>query len=127
MTEVMFRQCEKILYTNYLMIPDYYTQLFSSFKSLMVMFGDSENIGVLTKAIKDIEGWLSDEYNPMTLAEAETRMFQNMDLLSGFEVNGIMITQQEIYTRLNEIKSWLNSLLYDYMPMIRFTQQIKVE
>lgn len=63
----------------------------------------------------------------MTLPEAEVLMFQNMDLYSGFEVNGQMITQQEINQRLQQVKTWLQQLLYGkYMPQIRFTQAIKI-
>jgi len=112
---------------NSLMMNDYWTQLFTSFKSLMRLFGDEENLEELEKRIKDIEDWLSDEYNPMTLQEAEVLMFQNMDLLSGFIVSGQMITQQDINSRLNKIKQYLNELIYDYLPHIRFTQQMQTE
>jgi hypothetical protein len=51
-----------------------------SFKYLL----DDEDRAELEKMIKDVEDWLSDDLNPMTLDEAEMRMFQNMDLLSYF-------------------------------------------
>lgn len=112
---------------NPLMLNDYWTQLFSSFKSMMSLFDDKENMAELDKRIKEIEEWLSDEYNPLTLSEAEVRMFQNMDLLSGFEVNGKLVTQMEINDKLGQIKRWLTELLYEYLPYIRFTQQMRTE
>jgi hypothetical protein len=63
----------------------------------------------------------------MTLEEAEMRMFQNMDLLSGFDVNGEFITQMEINKRLEEIKSWLNERFYSILPNIRFSSPIRIE
>jgi len=125
--EIIWKSCFRLLSMNSLMMNDYWTQLFTSFKSLMRLFGDEENLEELEKRIKDIEDWLSDEYNPMTLQEAEVLMFQNMDLLSGFIVSGQMITQQDINSRLNEIKQYLNELIYDYLPHIRFTQQMQTE
>lgn len=119
-SEMSFRYCRELLMLNPLAMPSYYTSLFSAFKSLL----DPEHIAELNAKIKAIEEWLSDEYNPMTLSEAETRMFQNMDLLSGFQVNGVLITQIDINQKLEEIKSWLTQLLYEYMNYIRFTQQI---
>jgi hypothetical protein len=62
----------------------------------------------------------------MTLSEIETRMFQNLDLLSGFEVNGNIITQMEINERLEVIKDWLQQLLYHYLDDIRLTKVIDV-
>jgi len=112
---------------NPLMMNDYFSQLFSSFKSMMTLFDDQYNLKELEARIKDIEDWLSDEYNPLTLSEVETRMFQNFDLLSGFEVNGVLITQMDINDRLNKIKSWLTELLYEYLPHIRFTQVMRTD
>lgn len=106
---------------------DYWTQLFTSFEAMMDMFGDEQGKAELQARIKALEDWLSDEYNPLTLQEIETRMFQNMDLLSGFAVNGEMITQMEINEKLSEIKVWLTRKLYQYLPNIRFTQQIRME
>ena len=108
---------------NPLAMPNYYGALFSSFKALL----NEEHSAELDQKIKKIEEWLSDEYNPMTLSEAETRMFQNMDLLSGFLVDGVLITQMEINQKLEEIKDWLQMLLYMYQPHIRFTQTIRID
>lgn len=98
--------------------------MFNAFKSLLI----EEHTLMLQYFIKDVEGWLSDENNVMTLHEAEIRMFSNMDLTSGFEVRGEMIEQRMIYERLEKIKSWLQSLLYGfYMPQIRFTQPLQMD
>lgn len=125
--EIIYKQCYRMLSINPLMMNDYWTQLFSSFKSLISFFGDEDNLAELDNKIKYIEQWISDDYNPMSIAEAEVRMFQNMDLLSGFEVNGNLITQMEINHRLNDIKAWLTELLYEYLPHIRFTAQFRTE
>lgn len=125
--EIVYKQCYRILLMNPLMMNDYFSQLFSSFKSMMTLFDDQYNLKELEARIKDIEDWLSDEYNPLTLSEVETRMFQNFDLLSGFEVNGVLITQMDINDRLNKIKSWLTELLYEYLPHIRFTQVMRTD
>jgi len=119
--EIAFNQCRRLLSMNPLMINTYYSQLFASFKALL----DDEDRQILEAQIKDIEAWLSDEYNPMTLHEAELRMFNNMDLLSGFQVNGVLITQMEIQQRLEEVKSWLTERLYSILPFIRFTMPMR--
>jgi len=121
--EIAWRQCRQMLMLNPLAMPNYYGALFSSFKALL----NEEHNAELNNKIKEIEEWLSDEYNPMTLSEAETRMFQNMDLLSGFQVNGKMITQMEINQKLEEIKDWLQNLLFLYQPHIRFSQTIRID
>lgn len=122
-SEVIFRQAERMLMTNPLMMSDYWTTLFNTFKGII----DEDDEKILDRAIIEIERWISDDFNPMTLPEAEVLMFQNMDLYSGFEVNGQMITQQEINQRLQQVKTWLQQLLYGkYMPQIRFTQAIKI-
>lgn len=121
--EIAWKQCKQMLMLNPLAMPSYYTALFSSFRALL----DEEHIKELDKKIKEVEVWLSDDLNPMTLDEAEMRMFQNMDLLSGFEVRGQMITQMEINQRLEEIKTWLTQLLYMYLPYIRFTTPVRME
>jgi len=104
-------------------MPSYYGTLFASFRALL----DTQHIEQLDAQIKEVEKWLSDDLNKMTLDEVEMRMFQNMDLLSGFEVNGQMITQMEINQKLEEIKTWLTQLLYVYLPYIRFTQAVKMD
>lgn len=119
--EIAWRQCQRLLSMNSLAMNTYYSQLFASFKALL----DDDDRQILEAQIKDIEAWLSDEYNQITLHEAELRMFNNMDLLSGFQVNGVLITQMEIQERLEEVKSWLNGKLYEIMPYIRFTQQLR--
>ena len=106
---------------NALAMPQYYTNLFNSFRSLMYMMGDEENFKELNKRIADVEAWISDDYNKITLQEAELRMWNNMDLLSGFQVNGVLITQMEINFRLEEIKQWLLSLSFEYMQYVRWT------
>ena len=120
--EMAFTQCQRLLMLNPLMMSGYWTALFNTFKSLLV----DEDVEELEGMIKEIEVWLSDEYNPMTLQEMEIRMFQNMDLLSGFEVNGNIITQMEINEKLEKIKGWLTQKLYEYLPYIRFTTQIRM-
>ena len=121
--EIAFKQCQRMLMLNPLAMSGYYTALFTTFKSLL----SEEHIQELDEKIKEIEDWLSDELNPMTLQEAELRMFNNMDLLSGFEVNNVLITQMEINERLEEIKGWLTQLLYMYLPNIRFTTPLRIE
>ena len=105
------------------MMSGYYSALFNTFKSLL---GDAD-VEQLDAMIKEVEEKLSDKYNSLTLAEAELRMFNNMDLLSGFEVGGKMITQMEINQWLEEIKSWLTQRLYAYLPHIRFTTPIRMD
>lgn len=124
--EIIWNQAGRIMSVNYLAMSDYYNQLFAVFRSLMVIMEDEKNYEKLNAMIKEIEEWLSDDLNPMTLPEAEMRMFQNMDLLSGFQVNGQMITQLEIYDKLNKIKSWLQDIYYNYAVKIRFTVQIRM-
>lgn len=107
---------------NPLTMPTYYSTLFSTFKSLLVQ----EHLDELDRKIKEVENWMSDDLNPMTLNEAEIRMWQNMDLYSGFERGGEMITQMDINAKLEEIKSWLEQLFWMYFPHIRFTVPIKI-
>lgn len=95
--------------------------LFTSFKSLMMIMGDEENFNKLDKMIKDVEKWLSDDLNPLTLPEIELRMWNNMDLLSGFDVRGTFITQMEINSRLEMIKQYLIQLHFEYSRFIRWT------
>ena len=121
--EISFKQCQRLLMLNPLMMSGYYTALFNTFKSLL---GDND-IEQLDEMIREVELKLTDEYNTMTLSEAELRMFNNMDLLSGFEVNGVMVTQMEINQWLEEIKSWLTQRLYAYLPHIRFTTPIRMD
>jgi hypothetical protein len=121
-SEIAYKQAMIMLGGNYLSIPQYYTQLFSTFKLLL----DEEHIKELDMKIKEIEVWLTDDFNPLNLQEAEIRMWNNMDLNSGFQVNGVMITQQEIYSKLDEIKNWLRSLLAVYLPYIRFTVPVQM-
>ena len=120
--ELAYRNCQRLLMFNPLMMSGYYGALFGSFKALLVQ----QDIELLDQMIKSVEERLSDEFNVMELSEIEMRMFNNMDLLSGFEVNGVMITQMEINQLLEEIKSWLNQKLYEYLPHIRFTTQIQM-
>ena len=108
---------------NPLAHPTYYTTLFETFKALL----NEEHTEELNKQIKQVEEMLSDDFNKITLHEAELRMYQNMDLLSGFEVNGVLITQLEIQNKLEEIKKWLLSLLFAYMPYVRYTQPLKLQ
>lgn len=121
--EIAFKQCQRLLMLNPLMMSGYYTALFNTFKSLLI----EEDIQQLDAMIVAVEERLSDDYNQMTLQEAELRMFNNMDLLSGFEVGGKMVTQMEINQWLEEIKSWLTQRLYAYLPHIRFTTPVKME
>jgi hypothetical protein len=121
--EIAYRQCMTMLGGNYLSIPQYYSQLFQTFRMLLV----PEDQEKLNQMIKDVEDWLSDKYNPLTLQEAEIRMWNNMDLNSGFQVNGVLITQNEIYQRLDIIKNWLRGMIGEYLPYIRFTQQLRVD
>ena len=121
--EIAYRQCMTVLGGNYLSIPQYYSMLFQTFRMLLV----TEDRDKLNHMILEVEDWISDRYNRLTLAEAEIRMWNNMDLSSGFQVDGVLITQQEIYQRLDLIKNWLRGLLGEYLPYIRFTQQIRVD
>jgi len=121
--EMIWRSCERMLMLNPLAHQTYYSTLFNMFRGLLA----PQHIQELNARVKEIEIWLSDDFNKMTLHEAEVRMFQNMDLLSGFEVNGQLISQMEINTRLEEIKNWLQGLLYAYMEHIRFTVALRVE
>jgi len=112
---------------NPLAMSQYYINLFTSFKSLMMIMGDRKNYQELIKKIKGIEAWISDEYNPLTLEEAELRMWNNMDLLSGFEVRGQMITQMEINVKLEEVKQWLTEIHFSYMEFIRWSVPLRME
>lgn len=102
-----------------MMMPTYYSTLFESFKALL----NEEDTLTLEQGIKHIENMCSDDFNRLKLHEIELRMYNNMDLLSGFITNGKMVTQMEINEKLEEIKSWLTSRLYLYMKSIRFTMQ----
>jgi hypothetical protein len=125
--EMAFKQVQRILMLNPLAMSQYYTNLFSSFKSMMLIMGDEENYKELDKRVKWIEKWISDEFNPLLLEEAELRMWNNWDLLSGFEVNGQLITQMDINSKLEEIKQWLVQLSFEYMGYIRWTQVLRVD
>lgn len=122
-SEMIWRSCEKMLMLNPLAHQTYYSTMFGMFRGLM---GD-EHVAELNARVKAIEDWMSDDFNKMTLSEMEIRMFQNLDWLSGFEVNGEFISQREINTKLEEIKDWLQQMLYAYMPHIRFTVPLRVE
>jgi len=122
--EILFKQCNKLLMMNPLMMSNYWTTLFLSFRQFLSMF-DEEEVNELDKKIKEVEAFLSDKLNPMTLSEAEMRMFNNMDLLSGFLVNGVIVTQYEINQKLEKIKVWLTGLLYSYTQHVRFTTSIR--
>jgi ABC-type lipoprotein export system ATPase subunit len=113
----MWLQAQRIIMLNQLAIPNYYTTLFNVFRGLL----DETDSLELEYKIKDIEGWLSDDMNQLKLQEIEIRMFQNMDLLSGFVVRGEFITQFEINQKLEAIKQWLIMMLYQYLQYIRFT------
>lgn len=115
--EIAFKQCLEFIKLNPLTSSTYYSQLFITFKSLL----DIDDSQRLDNMIKDIETWLSDTLNEISLQEAETRMYANMDLLAGFEVNGVIITQSEILSRLEQIRMWLTQKLYEYLRYIRFT------
>jgi hypothetical protein len=119
--EISWRQTSRFIMMNPLMMSQYYTNLFTAFKSLMMIMGDEDNFKQLEKMVKDVENWISDDLNPLTLAEAELRMWNNMDLLSGFEVNGQMITQMEINSKLEKIKQFLIQLHFEYSRFIRWT------
>lgn len=125
-SELMWRNCQRLLLLNPLVLPTYYTTLFNAFKSLISMFSE-EDYNELLARIAEVEKFISDDLNPLSLQEAEMRMYNNLDLLSGFQVNGQLITQYEINAKLEEIKTWLNQLLYEYLPHIRFTTQVRVD
>jgi hypothetical protein len=112
-----------MLQINPLVYPQYYTTLFNTFKGLL----SEQEIAILDEQIKLFEEWLSDDLNPLTLQEAEMRMYQNNDLLSGFEVRGTFITQMEINQKLEQIRQWLIRVFYMKARDIRFTQQIPIE
>lgn len=121
--ELIWRQCEKMLMLNPLAHQTYYSTLFNMFRGLLA----EEHVQELNAMVKEIEDWMSDDFNNMTLQEMEILMFQNLDWNSGFEVNGVFITQKEINTRLEKIKDYLQQQLYVYIEYIRFTQQLSVE
>lgn len=125
--EIIWRQSLRLVFTNPLTMNDYYSQLFNTFKQMFEMFGGEEDKKYLDAMIKTFEEYVSDDLNPMTLEECELRMFQNMDLLSGLQVRGAFITQQDMLSMLNNIKSWLNNKLWEYMTFVRFTQSMKVD
>lgn len=122
--EVIWRQCERLTLGSYLTNQTFYNTMFTAFKSLLIQ----EHALMLDYFLYDIQGWLSDDMNQLTLQEAEIRMFSNMDLTSGFEVRGEMITQMMIYERFEKIKGWLQELLYGfYMPNTRFTMPLQMD
>ena len=121
-SEIAWLNASRIMSLNPLALSGYFNQLFLSMRPLL----DEDENAELDMRIKQIEVWLSDKYNSMKLYEIEMRMFQNMDLYSGFEVNGVMITQMEINEKLESIKQWLQELLYDKMRYIRFSQSLKI-
>lgn len=121
--EIAFRNCHDLLKTNPLALQNYYSTLFITFKALLTV----EDIFRLNKMIKDLEDYISDDLNPLTLREAEVRMYNSNDLLAGFMVRGIIITQLDIQEKLEDIKLWLTEKLFEYMPNIRFTMPIQVE
>lgn len=120
--EIAYKQCLELIRTNPLVMANYYTQLITTFRSLL----NDEDEARMLHILKEIEDWLSDDLNKITLQEAEYLMYNNNDLKSGFEVNGKMITQLEINQRLQELKNWLMYKLYEYLPSIRFTQQVQI-
>lgn len=124
-SEISWKQCQRFLMMNPLMMSQYYTNLFTAFKSLMMIMGDEDNFRQLEKRLDEINKWISDDLNPLTLQEAELRMWNNMDLLSGFEVKGEMITQMQINAKLDEIKQWLIQLHFEYSRYIRWTIPIR--
>lgn len=124
-SEIAWRQASRFIMMNPLMMSQYYTNLFTAFKSLMMIMGDEENFKQLEKMIKDVEKWISDDLNQLTLAEAEIRMWNNMDLLSGFQVRGVLITQMEINSRLEMIKQYLIQMHFEYSRFIRWTQPLR--
>lgn len=121
--EIAFRQCLTMLRINPLVMSTYYSTLFLTFKSLLVF----EDIQRLNHMVKDIEKWLCDDFNKITLKEIELRMYNNMDLNSYFLVNGEEIRQLHINSRLEDIKQWLTQKLYLYLRFIRFTAPIEVQ
>ena len=121
--EIAWKQCQKLLMLNPLMLPNYYGILFSAFKALLIQ----THIDELNVKIEGFEEWMSDDLNTLKLSEIEIRMFNNLDLLSGFQVGADFRTQMEINQKLEEIKSWLTQLLYVYLPNIRFTQPIRFD
>lgn len=120
--EVAFRQCIEILKINPLAMSTYYSTLFATFKALL----NNEDILRLTFWVDCFEDWLSDDLNDLRLHEIELRMYNNMDLNSGFLVNGVLITQLDIIKRLEDIKLWLTGRLYVYMGHIRFTSRLDI-
>lgn len=118
--EIAFNSCYDLLKTNPLIIPTYYSTLFITFQSLLNM----EDVMRLQKMIMDFEESMTDDLNRLTLQEMEIRMYNNMDLNSGFQVNGVLVSQMEINNKLNEIKIWLTQKLFEYMKRIRFTTTV---
>ena len=122
--EVAYREILRSFHTNPLAEQTHYTTLFDACKMLL----DEEDIARLDYAVFCIEQWLSDDLNKIALDEAELYMFQNLDLYSGFQVNGIIITQQIIIKRLSDIKRWLyQTIQFDYFPRVRLTQSLPLE
>src|SRR4030042_2258845 len=113
--EIAWLGASQMMRLNSLAVSGYFSQLFLSMRPLL----DEDENAELDARIKQIEDWLSDKYNQLKLYEIEMRMFQNMDLRSGFEVNGILITQIEINDKLEQIKQWLQAILYDKMKYVR--------
>ena len=51
----------------------YYSTLFNMFRGLLA----EEHVQELNAMVKEIEDWMSDDFNNMTLQEMEILMFQN--------------------------------------------------
>ena len=120
--EMIWNNANRLIMLNPLMMPAYYSTLFMVFRNLL----NEEDFAELNAKVKAIEDWISDDLNPLTLHEAEIRMYNNMDLLSGFEVRGQLITQYDINARLEQIKQYLIQKLYEYQAYVRFTQIIRM-
>lgn len=124
--EMIWRTCYSQVFTNPMAMPLYYTTLFEMFKNLFFEMEDVVAYFDLLKDIREFEDYISDDLNPMTLAEAELRMFQNMDLLSGFEVRGDLITQMQINQRLEFMRKKLMQYLLQSMSEVRFLTPIRL-
>ncbi len=120
--EIAFKQCLEMLRINPLMMATYYSTLILTFKSLLIV----EDVLRVDHMVNDIELWLSDDLNKLSLKEIEMRMYNNMDLYSYFLVDGEPITQEMINDRLQDVKQWLTQRLYMYLRHIRFTTPIQV-
>lgn len=58
----------------------------------------------------------------MDLKMIETYMDNNMDLKSFFKENGKVVTQMELNSELDRIKTWVYQEAVQLMPFIRFTK-----